>query len=195
MKRTQANNLQQKQSKPVEYLQPLLSSPWPVLVCPPHNASGQTQDDVTSLVRNKSILALRSPTVIFQVAIQKLFLYFSRLNNAEEPWDVFRDFLSLTWNGALTPLLHQNLPGGSSHTAFIAFCYISFYLACMLSCFSCAGLFSTLWMQPTRLFCPWRSPSKKSGVGCHSFLQGIFPTQGLTPRVLWLLNCRQILNC
>ena len=32
---------------------------------------------------------------------------------------------------------------------------------------------------PARLLCPWDSPGKTSGVGCHSLLQGIFPTQGL----------------
>ena len=33
-----------------------------------------------------------------------------------------------------------------------------------------------LW--PARLLCPWGSPGKNTGVGCHSFLQGLFPTQG-----------------
>ena len=28
------------------------------------------------------------------------------------------------------------------------------------------------------------SPGKKSGVGCHGLLQGIFPTQGLNPHLL-----------
>ena len=28
--------------------------------------------------------------------------------------------------------------------------------------------------------CPWDSPGKKTGVGSHSLLQGIFPTQGST---------------
>ena len=32
---------------------------------------------------------------------------------------------------------------------------------------------------PARLLCPWDSPGKTSGVGCHSLLQGIFLTQGL----------------
>ena len=32
-------------------------------------------------------------------------------------------------------------------------------------------------MQPFRLLCPWGSPGKSTGVGCHFFLQGIFPTQ------------------
>ena len=30
--------------------------------------------------------------------------------------------------------------------------------------------------QPTRLPCPWDSPGKNTGVGCHALLQGIFPT-------------------
>ena len=34
------------------------------------------------------------------------------------------------------------------------------------------------------------SPGKNIGVGCHAFLQGIFPTKGLNPR---LPHCRQIL--
>ena len=37
---------------------------------------------------------------------------------------------------------------------------------------------------------PWNSPGKNTGVGSHSLLQGIFPTQGLNPG---LLHCRQIL--
>ena len=43
---------------------------------------------------------------------------------------------------------------------------------------------------PARLLCPWDSPGKNPGVGCHSLLQGIFPTQELNPG---LLHCRQIL--
>ena len=30
-----------------------------------------------------------------------------------------------------------------------------------------------------RLLCPWGSPGKNTGVGCHALLQGIFLTQGL----------------
>ena len=44
-------------------------------------------------------------------------------------------------------------------------------------------------LQPTRLLCPWDSPGKNTGVGCHSLLQGIFPTQESN---LGLLHCRQI---
>ena len=35
--------------------------------------------------------------------------------------------------------------------------------------------------QPTRLPCPWDSPGKNIGVGCHALLQGIFPS-GIEPR-------------
>ena len=35
-------------------------------------------------------------------------------------------------------------------------------------------------LLPTRLLCPWDSPGKNTGVGCHALLQGIFPTQGWT---------------
>ena len=40
--------------------------------------------------------------------------------------------------------------------------------------------------------CAWDSPGKNTGVGCHSQLQGIFPTQGLNPGCL---SCRGILFC
>ena len=43
-------------------------------------------------------------------------------------------------------------------------------------------------LQPTRLLCPWKFPDKNTGVGCCFLLQGIFPTQGLNPCLLHLLN-------
>ena len=42
--------------------------------------------------------------------------------------------------------------------------------------------------QPARLLCPWDSPGKNTGVGCHALLQEIFPTQGLNPSLLCLLH-------
>ena len=45
-------------------------------------------------------------------------------------------------------------------------------------------------LQPIRLLCPWDSPGKNPGVGCHCLLQGVFLTQGLN---LGLLLCRRIL--
>ena len=43
-------------------------------------------------------------------------------------------------------------------------------------------------LHPTRLFCPWDSPGKNTGRRCHFFLQGIFSTQGLNPRLLHVLH-------
>ena len=45
-------------------------------------------------------------------------------------------------------------------------------------------------LQSHRLYSPWNSPDQITGVGSSSFLQGIFPSQGLSPG---LLHCRQIL--
>ena len=39
----------------------------------------------------------------------------------------------------------------------------------------------------SRLLCPWDSPGKNTGVGCHFLLQGIFPTRGSNRRLLRLL--------
>ena len=39
----------------------------------------------------------------------------------------------------------------------------------------CQGLY------PVSFLCPWNSPGKKTGMGCHFLLQGIFLTQGLNP--------------
>ena len=49
----------------------------------------------------------------------------------------------------------------------------------------------SLWpygLQPAWLLCPWDSPAKITGVGCHALLQGIFPSQGWNPRLLHLLH-------
>ena len=59
---------------------------------------------------------------------------------------------------------------------------------------SCLVMSDSLWshgLQPTRLLCPWDFSGKNTGVGSHSLLQGIFPTQGLN---LGLLHSRQILD-
>ena len=44
-------------------------------------------------------------------------------------------------------------------------------------------------LQPHGLHSPWNSPGQNTGVGSHSLLQGIFPTQGWNPG---LPHCRQI---
>ena len=61
-----------------------------------------------------------------------------------------------------------------------------------MKCVSCSVVPSSLpphGLQPTRLLCPWNSPGKNTGVGCHAVLQGIFLTQGSNPGLLY---CKQI---
>ena len=55
---------------------------------------------------------------------------------------------------------------------------------CCASSLSCVRLFVTPWSVHGD------SPGKNTEVGCHSLLQGIFPTQGSNPG---LLHCRKIL--
>ena len=53
--------------------------------------------------------------------------------------------------------------------------------------FSCLVLSKPLWphgLWPTKALCPWNSPGKNTGVGCHFLLQGIFLTQGSNMHLL-----------
>ena len=59
--------------------------------------------------------------------------------------------------------------------------------------FSCVWLCATLWTITRWLLCPWDSPGKNTGMGCHFLLQGMFLTQGSNSPLLHLLPCRQIL--
>ena len=43
-------------------------------------------------------------------------------------------------------------------------------------------------LQPASLLCPWNSPGRNTGEGCHFFLQGIFQTQGSNSHLLHLLH-------
>ena len=52
---------------------------------------------------------------------------------------------------------------------------------------NCSAVFNSLpphVLWPARLLCPWDSPGKNMGMGSHSLLQGIFPTQGSNPGLL-----------
>ena len=62
---------------------------------------------------------------------------------------------------------------------------------CRAQSLSRVRLFVTPWTVAPRLLCPWGSPGKNTGVGCHFLLQGILPTQGSNPPLLRLLR-RQV---
>ena len=55
--------------------------------------------------------------------------------------------------------------------------------ACSVASVSNSLQCPTLWTA--RLPCLWNSPCKDIGVGCHAFLQGIFPTQRSNPCLLF----------
>ena len=63
----------------------------------------------------------------------------------------------------------------------------SIFVCNVLSCSVVSSSLQPHGLQPARLLCPWDTPGKNTGVGCHAFLQGIFPTWGLNPA---LLHCR-----
>ena len=54
-----------------------------------------------------------------------------------------------------------------------------------LSCYVETDSFATPWTVALQdLLSPWDFPGRNTGVGCHSLLQGIFPTPGSNPGVL-----------
>ena len=55
----------------------------------------------------------------------------------------------------------------------------------MLSHFSHVWLSVTLWPVDLQAPLSWDSWGKNTGVGCHGLLQGIFPTQGSNPSLLY----------
>ena len=86
--------------------------------------------------------------------------------------------------------LSKELWNWNSQKIFLPFYFLQHQVQCS------AQLCLTLCNPWTaRLLCPWNFSGKNTGAGCHFFLQGIFPTQGLTPDLLCLLHCRQILYC
>ena len=48
----------------------------------------------------------------------------------------------------------------------------------------CPTVYDPMDFKLARHSCPWASPGKNTGVGCHALLQGVFLTQGSNPRSL-----------
>ena len=98
-----------------------------------------------------------------------------------------------------------SLPGSSIHEIFqarvlewvaIAFsgnntAYLEVCVCAQLH--SHVQLFVTSWAVACQAPLSVGSPGKDTGVGCHSLLQGIFPTQGSNPTLLCSSIGRQIL--
>ena len=63
---------------------------------------------------------------------------------------------------------------------FVSICYKEKSGTCFfLWSESCSVVSNSL--RPHGLYSPWNSPGQNTGVGSHSLLQGIFPTQGSNP--------------
>ena len=84
--------------------------------------------------------------------------------------------------------------GGTHVSCLLHWQERSFHFPCVLSHFSHVHLFATLWTcsPPGSCIAHQASlsvnfPGKKTGVGHHAILQGIFPTQGLNLSLLSLL--------
>ena len=66
---------------------------------------------------------------------------------------------------------------------------------CLISVCSVASvifwLFATPWITACPAHLSMGFSRQNTGVGCHPLLQGILPTQGSNPFLLYLLHCRQ----
>ena len=92
----------------------------------------------------------------------------TKLNRCKSHWIINSWFSKL--HGKLAP--HRRSPESS-----------------VLSRFSRVWLYVILrTVESTRLLCPWDSPGKNTGVGCHFLLQGVFLTQRSNLHLLRLLH-------
>ena len=66
----------------------------------------------------------------------------------------------------------------NSNTTLSTKLVLTSWCACMLSCFSHVWLFVTPWTVAHQASLSMRFTSQNTSMGCHSLLQGIFPTQG-----------------
>ena len=67
-------------------------------------------------------------------------------------------------------------------------CHLAAFLL-FLTCYV-TSVISDSWTVALQTLLSMGPPGKNTGVGCHSLLQGIFPTQGLNPHLLCLLHCQ-----
>ena len=70
------------------------------------------------------------------------------------------------------------------------------YIQWIHTCEVTSAVSNSLWpfeRLPARLLCPWDSPGKNTGVGCHALLQEIFPTPGSNLRLLYPCTGRWVL--
>ena len=103
------------------------------------------------------------------------------VHGSSKSWTQLSDFTFTHWRRKWqpTPVL---LPGESQGRGSLVGCRLWGHT-------ESTGL-KQLSSSSSRLFYPWNSPGKNTGMGCHSLIQEIFLTQGFNPG---LPHCRQIL--
>ena len=104
------------------------------------------------------------------------------LNHQGSPL-LIMEVLSIDWMKALCEIYESQISVPHWSTCFPCLKTVHVYT---FSCSIVSYSFRPCGLQPARLLCPWDSPGKNTGVGCCFLLQGIFPTQGLNPRLLHL---------
>ena len=129
----------------------------------------------TSVVSHSSVHELRGgmgeDRIIHIVTMCKIWLPYLCVSQ----YLVFLFFFSRSWNGGYLEM--------SQYFCVVKMFFFFFFLiACMLLCvcvwsLSHAQLFATLWTVACQAPLSMQF-LKNTGVGCHCFLQGIFPTQG-----------------
>ena len=90
------------------------------------------------------------------------------------------------WYAFLMKQFQQTGTGPPLHFGWNPHFTLVTVLACSISQ-ACLTLCDPMDCSP-RLRCPWDSPGKSTGEGCHFLLQGICPTQGLNLCLLHLLH-------
>ena len=110
----------------------------------------------------------------------------SHLHRRKRRYALFTD--GARWGGVTQRAELGCLPGSLSGKPDAS--TLSLLVPCMFSLSVVSDSLQPQGLQPARLLCPWDSPGKNTRVGCHSLLQGTFPTQGSNPG---LPLCRWIL--
>ena len=93
-------------------------------------------------------------------------------NNAEFQLFFFLIFIIYTYSNFI--LLH--FEGGA-----FSLCWKYTVIVCVWSRLVMSDSLRPWELYPTRILCPWNSPDKNTGVGCHFLLQGSSQTRDRTP--------------
>ena len=141
-------------------------------------------DEITRIILKTILVSDKSQ-------IQKdIYSIFSLYRTLKEATRIYRD------TKLIFPWMEREPPTVIDVYILYLDCGDSYLGVCVLSCFSFVWLFVSPWtiIHQTRLLCPWDFPGKNTGVGCHAFLQGMFPTQESNPCLLHWRHFFFILN-